>query len=267
MTVSDVEKFSFIGVTAVSSGIMKQKLLCLFQRLPCNFRPGPRNLQNQLRLPTSSSGSVAAISSMTSVGSNISSAVAYEYVEDVENLKNYRPGGYHPIAIGEELENRYRVVHKLGFGTYSTTWLMRDEQSGKLVAVKVGTAESRPHEVDVLLALNSPRPSSFDDPGTCLIPPILNTFKICGPNGIHPCYVTTPARMSLAEAKDGSYVELFQLDVARALAAQLTQAVAYTHSRGYIHGGESYHKIPVLGWITNPSLRSSPGKCSPTDAA
>ena len=67
---------------------------------------------------------------------------AYHHIDDVERLDNYRPGGYHPIRIGDNLQERYRIVHKLGYGSFSTTWLARDEQLAKYVAVKVGTADS-----------------------------------------------------------------------------------------------------------------------------
>jgi serine/threonine protein kinase len=42
--------------------------------------------------------------------------------------------------------------------------------------------------------------------------------------------------MSLAEAKDASSIRLFQLPVARAMAAQLVQAVAFLHCLGIVHG-------------------------------
>lgn len=42
--------------------------------------------------------------------------------------------------------------------------------------------------------------------------------------------------MSLSEAQDASYNRVFQLEVARALAAQLVLAVEYVHSQGFIHG-------------------------------
>lgn len=45
----------------------------------------------------------------------------YHWLDDVENLDNYIAGGYHPTHIGDEfLQGRYRVIHKLGFGGYST---------------------------------------------------------------------------------------------------------------------------------------------------
>lgn len=44
-----------------------------------------------------------------------------EWVED------YRPGGYHPVVLGEIFNNgQYRVMRKLGEGSYSTVWLARD---------------------------------------------------------------------------------------------------------------------------------------------
>ncbi|KAK9638209.1 hypothetical protein HCH54_009072 [Aspergillus fumigatus] len=42
--------------------------------------------------------------------------------------------------------------------------------------------------------------------------------------------------MSLGEAKDASSIRLFQLPVARAMAAQLVQAGAFLHSQGIVHG-------------------------------
>jgi len=164
--------------------------------------------------------------------------VEYEYIEDVERLAYYRPGGYHPVTIGDRLGNRYRVIHKLGFGSYSTTWLARDEERKSLVAIKVGTAESTTRELEILSALASTKgDSETAGCGRSLIPRLLDHFKVEGPNGVHPCYVTVPARTSLSGAKDGSYVRLFSLDVARALAAQLAVAVAFTHAQGFVHGG------------------------------
>ena len=69
-----------------------------------------------------------------------------------------------------------------------------------------------------------------------MIPSILDSFNIQGPNGTHACHVTIPARSSLSGTKDESWSRLFQLGVARALAAQLVIAVEYIHSQGVVHG-------------------------------
>lgn len=45
----------------------------------------------------------------------------YHWLDDVEDLERYVAGGYHPTHLGDEFsEGRYRIVHKLGFGGYST---------------------------------------------------------------------------------------------------------------------------------------------------
>ena len=48
---------------------------------------------------------------------------------EVESPDRYRPGGYHPVHLGDIYHQRYKVIHKLGFGTYSTVWLARDLQA------------------------------------------------------------------------------------------------------------------------------------------
>lgn len=48
---------------------------------------------------------------------------------DVESPHLYQPGGYHPVHLGDIYCDRYKVIHKLGFGSYSTVWLARDLNS------------------------------------------------------------------------------------------------------------------------------------------
>lgn len=47
-----------------------------------------------------------------------------------EALSRYRPGGYHPVTLGDTFDNcRYKVYHKLGYGGFSTAWLASDRVS------------------------------------------------------------------------------------------------------------------------------------------
>ena len=47
----------------------------------------------------------------------------------VESVEGYRPGGYHPLHLGDSLlDGRYLVLRKLGHGSYSTAWLARDQR-------------------------------------------------------------------------------------------------------------------------------------------
>ena len=46
-----------------------------------------------------------------------------------EKMSFYRPGGYHPVHIGDTFHgNTYEVVHKLGYGQFSTVWLVKDRK-------------------------------------------------------------------------------------------------------------------------------------------
>ena len=63
--------------------------------------------------------------------------------DDVEDPERYREGGYHPIHLGDELHRgRYQIVHKLGHGSYSTVWLVQDQQKDKYTALKIATADA-----------------------------------------------------------------------------------------------------------------------------
>lgn len=164
--------------------------------------------------------------------------IEYNWIRGVEKLKKYQPGGYHPIMIGDVLNDRYHIADKLGFGGYSTVWLALDTQLKRYVAVKVNIADSLSRETKVLKTLSVPLPpSSLVHPRRDSVPVLLDEFKVQGPNGQHTCYVVTPAQCNIREV---SFSRLFPLEVARALSYGLTQAVAYTHSQGYVHGGLSY---------------------------
>lgn len=48
---------------------------------------------------------------------------------DAEPIQYYRPGGYHPTLLGDTFKDgRYKILHKLGWGGYSTVWVARDQR-------------------------------------------------------------------------------------------------------------------------------------------
>ncbi|KAF6794256.1 protein kinase domain-containing protein [Colletotrichum musicola] len=180
----------------------------------------------------------------------------YQHIDDVETLDFYRPGGYHLIEIGERLRDRYVIVYKLGFGSYSTIWLARDEQLARYVAIKVGVADHASKEVGILNQLSA-RAAENVHPGGRLIPMMLDRFNLDGPNGTHPCSVTAPARCNMAEALEAGSGPL-QPRVARSLAAQLAMAGAYVHHLGYVHGdihmGNILLQLPSLDHLSAGQL-------------
>ena len=49
-----------------------------------------------------------------------------------------RAGGYHPVRIGDKYKNgRYTVLRKLGWGHFSTVWLVLDAEGDQYRALKV----------------------------------------------------------------------------------------------------------------------------------
>lgn len=62
------------------------------------------------------------------------------FCDNVEDITLYRRGGYHPVKLGDCFStlpadnllyrslptSRYRILHKLGHGSYATVWLARD---------------------------------------------------------------------------------------------------------------------------------------------
>ena len=54
----------------------------------------------------------------------------------------YLPGGYHPVHLGDTFHNgTYEVVHKLGYGQYSTVWLVKDRKRGRYASMKTLAAD------------------------------------------------------------------------------------------------------------------------------
>ncbi|KAG6183925.1 hypothetical protein E4U10_006627 [Claviceps purpurea] len=165
-------------------------------------------------------------------------SVEYGIIEGVESIGHYRLGRYYPVHIDDRLNKRYRIVHKLGHGSFSTVWLAIDETTRKYVAIKVGTVDAERSEINILSQMaQSPVSGNMWEYETSPVPVVLDQFEIDRPQGTYPCLVTLPARCSLRDTKEASRQRLFQLDVARSLAAQLVHAVSLVHNRGYAHGG------------------------------
>ena len=62
--------------------------------------------------------------------------------EEQEDLRDYCPGGYYPAEIGETLCGRYKILRKLGWGHFSTVWLVADSVTSWFAAVKVSSIMS-----------------------------------------------------------------------------------------------------------------------------
>lgn len=60
--------------------------------------------------------------------------------ENIEEGRGaYQVGGFHPVYVGDLYHGKYEVLSKIGYGVYSTVWLVRDreEQSVFLLMSKI----------------------------------------------------------------------------------------------------------------------------------
>ncbi|KAG6099412.1 hypothetical protein E4U30_006684 [Claviceps sp. LM220 group G6] len=105
-----------------------------------------------------------------------------------EPLYRYRPGGYHPTALGDALKDgRYKILHKLGWGGFATTWAAKDRKDDRYVAIKITMSElENSRELKVLRALSA---LSENHPGSAHVNRLLDHFTLVGPNGTHNCLV------------------------------------------------------------------------------
>ncbi|KDR77682.1 hypothetical protein GALMADRAFT_224941 [Galerina marginata CBS 339.88] len=166
-------------------------------------------------------------------------------LDNIEDIELYRPGGFHPVHISDTLDSdRYQVVHKLGYGGFSTVWLCRDRHLHQYVAIKILTADesNRPlnREFDMLQQLEQLGVSS-NHPGKEYVPLLTRHFQIDGPNGSHRCLVLRAAGPSISTLVQGRSVKGGWMggDLARGLALQVTQGLAYLHLCGIGHGGSN----------------------------
>ena len=167
-------------------------------------------------------------------------------LDDVECTEDYRPGGFHPVAIADLFsEGRYReVVHKLGSraGGSSTIWLAREQGGfGGLVTIKVMRASlSSNNLIEEVPELGVPLSISSLVPGAKVQTP-KDYFVEVGPNGSHLCLVYPLAgpsilAMSFSPGRVAGSRRL-RKDLAKKVAKQLACTVGVMHNSGFVHGG------------------------------
>jgi len=163
-------------------------------------------------------------------------------LEDVEDIEDYKPGGFHPVYLQEIYQKRYKILHKLGAGGYSTTWLARDEVEHRYVALKIEQASEFAicPEHRMLQSLGDDVQSGH--PGRRHVRRLLDQFVVSGPNGEHRCLVMEVAGPTLLQLYDdppSRCARRLQASVARRIARQVVEALAYLHSKEIGHGGTS----------------------------
>jgi serine/threonine-protein kinase SRPK3 len=161
----------------------------------------------------------------------------YDY--NIEDLDRYRPGGLHPIIIGDALgpNRRFTVFHKLGHGGYGTVWLCRDTERNKWKAVKVLAASEstdknrQSGDLAILQHFDGVSRSDLEAHHICLPE---EHFWQEGPNGKHLCLVLPVLDKSVISAWDDFAGDC--PDELKHICAQMCLAMKLLHSRNVYHG-------------------------------
>jgi len=85
--------------------------------------------RGSLTVSVASSGRLGrSVTSVKSVGESIASSrrSCQSMQSEREDQDEYKPGGYHKVKEGDIFNERYTIVKKLGWGYFSTVWMVRD---------------------------------------------------------------------------------------------------------------------------------------------
>ncbi|KAK6539471.1 hypothetical protein TWF694_009694 [Orbilia ellipsospora] len=168
----------------------------------------------------------------------------FHSIQRAEYVEAYRPGGYHPVHIGDLFRNRrYKVISKLGYGKYATVWLARDIESSEFVALKINMAKDsiESQELALLNHLNNPEASKLGREHVTLLK---GSFYHQGPNGNHLCLVFELLGDNLyAVLEDYSYettgsdtLTKFPKPVAKRILKDILLGLNFLHQNGIVHG-------------------------------
>ncbi|KAL6871714.1 kinase-like domain-containing protein [Trichoderma longibrachiatum] len=163
--------------------------------------------------------------------------------EDVdEGRAAYRPGGFHPVYIGDVFNERWKVLNKIGYGRYSTVWLVRDLQasgdmSKEFRALKVLSAicygQGRDtFEKEILVHLRDGDKSHAGYPFVCHL---LDDFEHQGPNGTHVCLIFELMGETLRSFGSLFHENMIPEPVMRKFTIQLLVALDFAHDHNVIH--------------------------------
>ena len=148
-------------------------------------------------------------------------------------------GGYHPVRVGDAYgpSGRYIVLSKLGWGHFSTVWLVEDiARGGAHAALKI--QKSAPHYTeaarDEITLLTQIRNGDPDDQKHCVR--LIDAFDHSGPHGRHVCMVFERLGDNLLSLIKAFSYRGVPLPAVRELARQVLVGLDYLHSsRSIIH--------------------------------
>ncbi|KAI0360386.1 kinase-like protein [Trametes cingulata] len=196
---------------------------------------GMRQLAKKLSLFRHSSHT-AASHSAPSVPDQPSAHTTPRWAEAEEDPGDYNPEarGYLPVNVGDLLGQRYSVLRKLGWGIYSTVWLVQDTQtvSQAYAAAKVmNRMGTEAHEEGLLHELEFLQRIGEDSlhPGRAHVVQLREYFHQGGTGGNHLCIIMEPLLQDLRTFSLRWRRRLCPPALVRLLARQIVLGIQYLH--------------------------------------
>jgi serine/threonine protein kinase len=163
----------------------------------------------------------------------------YEVECYTEHPAQYHSGLSYPICIGDVLEDRYRIEHKLGYGQSSTVWLAHDTEMKKDVALKIMAPGSVGED-----EYNMQKEIIRTVQDTSNLVTYLTTFSIPGFKGNHRVLVlpvrgpTFDDTLLPPAPYWSSSLEVFSGTTRMSAARHLLKALESLHNAGIVHHSE-----------------------------
>ncbi|KAK2786742.1 hypothetical protein FQN53_006218 [Emmonsiellopsis sp. PD_33] len=132
-----------------------------------------------------------------------------------------------PICIGEVLNKRYCIEHKLGHGGFATVWLAHDLETGTDVALKI-MASGKSGELEV--RMQEEIMQSVQDISHLVT--YLATFSLSGEDGCDHRVLVFPWR---GDCLDTLRVKKMSMATRMSAARQLLEALESLHNAGIVH--------------------------------
>ncbi|KAJ7081982.1 kinase-like domain-containing protein [Mycena crocata] len=152
--------------------------------------------------------------------------------KDEESPAEYNTGGYLPVKLNDTFKHgRYRVLRKLGWGHFSTVWLVKDTQQNRHSALKVVKsagryAETARDEIKLLSRVASVSPLH---PGRQHIVSFLDSFAHQGPEASHICIVFEPLGEHLLALIERNKRKGVPRALVKVIAKQVLLGLEYLH--------------------------------------
>mgnify|MGYP003084743291 CR=1 FL=1 len=153
--------------------------------------------------------------------------------DDVEDEADYHYGGYHRVTIGEVYNKKYTVRQKLGWGHFSTVWLVDyvdgegKTQQGALKVIRSAQkyTETARDEIEILKTI-----SDNDPQRKCYCLHLIDSFQHRGLNGIHMCILTECGGSNLLSLIRLYHYKGIPIGITKEISRQVLVALNYLHT-------------------------------------